>query len=206
VEWRFLSEKTLDVAGHKCRAVYSVTSGVPVVFLHGFSYTSGVWQRIGITELLNEKQLPFMALDMPYGLKSDCRPKSHDTETNVNVAHEAVKSVFGSAVPVLVGASVGGHVALSYATMFPVKGLLLVAPGRALEKSLTHAYAEFRFPVRIIWGSEDNIISGEDMRTLAGLLPNAKLLVYEGAGHSAYLAQPDRFKRDLLELYALAEQ
>ena len=175
------------------------------MFLHGFSYTSGVWQRINVTELLTEKQLPFMALDMPYGLKSKCQPKTHDTETNVNVAHEAVKSVFGSAVPVLVSASVGGHVALSYATRFPVKGLLLVAPGRALEKSLVHAYAEFRFPVRIIWGSEDNIISGEDMRTLAGLLPNAKLVVYEGAGHSAYLAQPDKFKRDLLELYALAE-
>ena len=201
-----MSEKTLDAAGHKCRAIFSATSGVPIVFLHGFSYTSGVWQCISVTELLTEKQLPFMALDMPYGLKSECSPKTHDTETNVNVVHEAVKSVFGSAVPVLVGASVGGHVALSYAARFPVKGLLLVAPGRALEKSLSHAYSAFRFPVRIIWGSGDNIISGEDMRTLAGVLPDAKLVVYEGAGHSAYLAQPDRFKRDLLELYALAEQ
>jgi pimeloyl-ACP methyl ester carboxylesterase len=201
-----LSEKTLDVAGHKCRAVYSLVSGVPVVFLHGFSYTSGVWQRISATELLTSKRLPFMALDMPYGLKSECTPKTHDTETNVNVAHEAVRSVFGSAMPVLVGARIGGNVALNYASRFPVKGLLLVAPARALEKSLSHAYGAFRFPVRIIWGSEDNIISGEDMRTLAGLLPNAKLVVYEGAGHSAYLAQPDRFKRDLLELYALAEQ
>jgi pimeloyl-ACP methyl ester carboxylesterase len=206
VELTVLSEKTLDVAGHKCRAFYSLAHGVPVVFLHGFSYTSGVWQRISLTELLTAKQLPFLALDMPYGLKSECRPKTHDTETNVNVAHEAVGRVFGSAVPVLVGASIGGHVALSYSARFPVKGLLLVAPGRALEESLRHAYGEFSFPVRIIWGSEDNIISGEDMRTLAGLLPNAKLVVYEGAGHSAYLAQPDRFKRDLLELYALAEQ
>jgi pimeloyl-ACP methyl ester carboxylesterase len=41
---------------------------------------------------------------------------------------------------------------------------------------------------------------------LAGLLPSAKLVVYEGTGHSAYLDQSDRFKRDLLELYALAEQ
>ena len=201
-----MSEKILDVAGHKCRAVYSVVSGVPVVFLHGFSYTSGVWQRISITALLTEKQLPFMVLDMPYGLKSECRPKTHDTENNVNVVHEALESVFGLATPVLVGASVGGHVALSYAARFPVKGLLLVAPGRALEKSLSHAYSAFRFPVRIIWGSGDNIISGEDMRTLAGVLPDAKLVVYEGAGHSAYLAQPYSFKRDLLELYALAEQ
>lgn len=201
-----MSEKTLDVAGHKCRAVCSLALGVPVVFLHGFSYTSGVWQRISVTELLTSKHLPFMALDMPYGLKSECKPKTHDTETNVKVAHEAVRSVFGSSLPVLVGASIGGNVALNYAAQFPVKGLLLVAPSRALEKSLSHAYGAFKFPVRIIWGSADNIISGEEMRTLAGLLPNAKLTVYEGAGHSAYLAQPNRFKRDLLELYALAEQ
>jgi pimeloyl-ACP methyl ester carboxylesterase len=201
-----LSEKTLDVAAHKCRAIISPADGVPVVFFHGFSYTSEVWQRIGVTELLASKKVPFLALDMPYGMKSECRPKTHNTDTNVNVAHEAVVSVFGSATsPVLVGASVGGHVALSYAARFPVKGLLLVAPGRALDESLRHSYGEFKFPVRIIWGSRDNIISGEELRTLAGLLPNAKLLVYEGAGHSAYLAQPDRFKRDLLELYALAE-
>jgi pimeloyl-ACP methyl ester carboxylesterase len=201
-----LSEETLDAAGHKCRAVYNLASDVPVVFLHGFSYTSGVWQRTSAVELLTSKSLPFMALDMPYGLKSECRPKTHETKTNVNVVHEAIESVFGSAVPMLVGASIGGNVDLNYAARFPVKGLLLVAPARALEKSLSYAYGEFRFLVRIIWSSEDNIISGEDMRTLAGLLPDAKLVVYEGTGHSAYLAQPDRFKRDLLELYALAEQ
>jgi pimeloyl-ACP methyl ester carboxylesterase len=201
-----LSEKTLAVASHKCRTIYSLAQGVPIVFLHGFSYTSGVWQRISVTELLTSKHLPFLALDMPYGLKSECHPKTHDTETNVSVAHEAIKNLFGAAIPVLVGASIGGNVALNYAARFPVKGLLLVAPSRALEKSLSHAYATFSFPVRIIWGSKDNIISGEDMRTLAGLLPNSKLVVYEGAGHSAYLAQPDRFKQDLLELYALAEQ
>jgi pimeloyl-ACP methyl ester carboxylesterase len=204
--WRFLSEETLDVTGHKCRAVFNVTSGAPIVFMHGFSYTSDIWQRISLIGLLTSKRLSFLALDMPYGLKSECRPKTHDTETNVNVTREAIRSVFGSRMPVLVGASIGGHVALSYAARFPVKGLLLVAPSRALEKGLSHAYNSFRFPVRIIWGSEDNIISGEDMRELSGLLPNVKLVVYDGAGHSAYLAQPDRFKRDVLELYALAEQ
>ena len=109
-------------------------------------------------------------------------------------------------MPVLVGASIGGHVALKYATRFPVKGLLLVAPSRALEETLVQSYGNFNFPVRIIWGSEDNIISGEEMRTLADKLPNAKLVTYESAGHSAYIMQPDRFKRDLLELYASSEQ
>ena len=59
--------------------------------------------------------------------------------------------------------------------------------------------------MRIIWGSQDNIISGEEMRTLVEKVPNAKLVIYQDASHSAYLSQPELFKRDLLELYAKAE-
>ena len=199
-------EKTIFASGHKCPALYFVTPGVPVVFLHGLSYTMDIWQRIGVTELLIEKRVPFLALDMPYGLRSNCQPKTRNPEANVEVAVEAVKSVFGSAVPVLVGASIGGNIALRYATQFPVKGLLLIAPGRAMEEDLLKSYGKFSFPVKIIWGSQDNLISGEEMRTLADKLPNAKLLIYSGAAHSAYKDQPELFKRDLLELYADVEQ
>jgi pimeloyl-ACP methyl ester carboxylesterase len=199
-------EKTLNVANHKCQAFYYTKQGVPIVFLHGLSYTIGVWQHISITEHLMEKHVPFLALDMPYGLKSQCQPKTRDTEANLTVVAEAVKNVFGSAVPVLVGASIGGYIALNYASRFPVKGLLLVAPAHALEENLLKAYTRFNFPVRIIWGAQDSVISGEEMRTLADKLPNAKMLVYNGAAHSAYRDQPEWFKRDLLELYAIAEQ
>lgn len=198
-------EKTLNAANHKCRALYNIVSGAPIVFLHGFSYTSDIWQRIGITEILIEKHIPFLALDMPYGMKSQCQPKTRSPEQNVAVVNEAVKTIFGSAVPVLVGASIGGNIALRYATQFPVKGLLLIAPGRALEPDLVQSYAKFKFPTTIIWGSQDNIVASEDMRTLADKLPHSKLLVYDEASHSAYKDQPDRFRHDLLELYANVE-
>ena len=201
-----MTEKNLQAAGYKCKAITNNAPGVPIVFLHGLSYTREVWQRIGITELLKEKHVPFLALDMPYGMKSECIPKTRDARKNVSFAIEAIESIFGKENPVLVGASLGGNIALHYAAQFPVKGLLLVAPARALEETLTPSYVKFKFPVRIIWGSEDNVISGEEMRTLSDKLPNAKLVTYEGAGHSAYVTQPDRFKRDLLELYAAAEQ
>jgi pimeloyl-ACP methyl ester carboxylesterase len=199
-------EKTLNVAGYKCQALYYNAPGVPIIFLHGLSFTIDVWQRIGVTELLIQKRIPFLALDMPYGLKSRCQPKTRNPEANVAVAREAMKSVFGSTVPVLVGASLGGHLALKYATRFPVKGLLLIAPANALGEDLVQSYGKFNFPVRIIWGAQDNIISGEEMRTLADKVPSAKLLVYNNASHPAYLNQPELFKRDLLELYANAEQ
>jgi pimeloyl-ACP methyl ester carboxylesterase len=199
-------EKTLSASGHKCQALCFTAPGVPIVFLHGLSYTSDIWQRIGITELLIEKRVPFLALDMPYGLRSKCQPKTRNAEANVEFAAEAIKNIFGPEVPVLVGASIGGHIALKYAARFPVKGLLLIAPARAFEEDLLKSYPSFNFPIKIIWGSRDEFISGEEMRTLSDKLPKAKLLVYNGAAHSAYKDQPEQFKRDLLELYANAEQ
>ncbi len=200
-----MSEETINTAGYKCRAIINRLPGVPVVFLHGYSYNSAIWQRLSVTGLLQEKHVPFLALDMPYGQKSECQPKTHDAQANVAHAREAIQITFKTETPVLVGASLGGRIALRYATWFPVKGLLLIAPARALEEDLVESYGRFHFPVRIIWGSEDNIVSGEELRALCGKLPNAKLITYEGAGHSAYVNQSDRFKRDLLELYASAE-
>lgn len=176
------------------------------MFLHGLSYTAQIWARIGVTALLAEKHVPFLALDMPYGLHSECQPKTRSPEKNVAFARAAIQNAFGEQAPVVVGASIGGHMALLYAKMFPVKGLLLVAPARALEPDLAEAFGAFKFPVRIVWGTQDNIVSGEDLRVLAQKLPNGKLVEYEGAQHSAYKDLPDRFKRDLMELYAAAER
>ena len=201
-----MAEKTLSVAGRKCRAIINQGNGVPVVFLHGYSFTSDAWQRAGATELLKEKKVPFMALDMPYGAKSECQPRTRNVDANVAVVKEAVESVFASAEPVLVGASMGGNIALHYAARYPVKGLLLLAPVRTLEPALLQAYANFKFPVRIIIGSEDRVASAEELRELTGKLPDAKLIVYENEGHVAYLGRPDKFRKDLMELYALSEQ
>ncbi len=38
---------------------------------------------------------------MPYGIKSESHPKTHDAEKNVAVVDAAVKNVFGSVMPVL---------------------------------------------------------------------------------------------------------
>ena len=201
-----MPQKILNVADFKCPSIYYKTSGVPIVFLHGLSYMVDIWEDLGITQLLMEKKVPFLALDMPYGIKTNCSPRTRNPQKNIQVIKEAIQSIFGSITPILVGASIGGNIALNYAASFPVKGLLLIAPARALEKEIAKSLGQFNFPVRIIWGSEDNIISGEDMRTLADKLPNAKLTVYAGASHSAYRDQTDRFKHDLLELYSIAEQ
>lgn len=200
-----MSEKTLKMANYKCRVIINDVSGVPIVFFHGLSYSSDVWRRLSITELLIEKRIPFLALDMPYGTKSECRPRTRDVGSNVTFANEVIKNFFGNAMPVLVGASLGAHMALNYAAQYSVKGLVLVAPVGSLEPKLLQAYNRFNFPVRIIVGSEDRVVSSEELRELAGKLPNAKFIEYESAKHSAYIDFPDRFKHDLMEVYAMVE-
>ncbi len=172
--------------------------------MHGLSYTCEIWQRIGITAALTKRQVPFLALDMPYGMHSHCQPKTRSNEKNIAYARAAIENTFDVKAPVLVGASIGGHMALLYAARYPVKGLMLVAPARPFEKGMEESFAKFNFPVHIIWGTKDNIVSGEDMRLLTQKLPKAKLIEYKGAQHSAYKEEPDRFKRDLIELYDAA--
>jgi pimeloyl-ACP methyl ester carboxylesterase len=199
-------EKALNITGYKCPTLHYDAGGTPIVFLHGMSYTNEIWQKIGVTELLIQKHISFLALDMPYGIKSRCQPKTRSVQKNVAVIYEAVKTVLGGASPVLVGASIGGNMALQYAARFPVKGLLLIGAARGLEPELAATYRSFKFPTTLVWGSYDSIVGGEEIRALSKVLPNSKLLVYTGAGHSAYRDQPEKFKQDLLELYVKAEQ
>ena len=67
---KFNMEKRLVAAGCNCQAIYNKSSGIPIIFLHGLSYTIEVWQRISVLNALMEKKISFLALDMPYGQKS----------------------------------------------------------------------------------------------------------------------------------------
>ncbi len=197
----FLREEVLGLGHYRCRALIHDAPGLPIVFLHGYSFTSDVWRDIGVLEYLERENIPYLAIDMPYGARSSCSPHTRDPDENVFVLHEAVHGVFGTIRPVIVGASLGGYIALRYCLEHPVSGLLLIGPVRVFEEDLVRRYSGFNYPVHIIVGTRDRIVNVEDMEKLAKLIPNAKLKIYEDAGHPAYLDYPGRFRNDLLELY-----
>ena len=62
--------------------------------------------------------------------------------------------------------------------------------------------AVIRTKVRIIYGKRDLVVSLEEMRRLADAT-GGELIIYEKATHPAYLDEPDRFKKDLLEFIEL---
>jgi proline iminopeptidase len=59
-------------------------------------------------------------------------------------------------------------------------------------------HGRLTMPVLVIAGDRDYQVGLEPQRDLARRLPDADLLVYEGAGHFMYLDAPDRFARDVI--------
>ncbi|HSP65511.1 MAG TPA: alpha/beta fold hydrolase [Candidatus Deferrimicrobium sp.] len=55
--------------------------------------------------------------------------------------------------------------------------------------------ARLTVPTLLIWGERDEETPLADGRTMERLIPDAGLVVFEGAGHFAYAEQPDRFCR-----------
>ncbi|ABN70602.1 conserved hypothetical protein [Staphylothermus marinus F1] len=193
-------EESYNVGKYRCRIIYNSVPGLPIVFLHGYSFTSDVWRDIGVLDKLEEEKIPFIAIDMPYGARSICSPHTRSVDENLFVLKEIYRGVFGSLKPLIVGASLGGYIALRYALEKPVAGLFLIAPAHALEKELVKKYRSLSVPTIIIWGSRDRIVKREEMEKLSQLL-EAKLLIYDKAGHPAYLDYPDKFINDLLSFH-----
>lgn len=73
---------------------------------------------------------------------------------------------------------------------------------RALPVDNSGLEARLSLPVRFLVGAHDATRSVDGLKTLAGRLPDASVLVFEDSGHSPFLEEPERFNRALLELAA----
>ena len=193
-----MKDETVEIKNYQCRMISSKGKGSSIVLLHGFMFTSDVWNEIGLLRILEQRNIPFKALDMPYGKISECSPRTNDVYKNM----ELLSSIAGKD-PVIVGASLGGFIALKYSVSHPVRGLLLAAPVMSMQKELMQHYKTFNSAISIIYGEKDNIVSANEMKKLSQST-NTKLKIYKEASHAAYLDYPEQFVKDVLELYDIA--
>jgi len=66
---------------------------------------------------------------------------------------------------------------------------------RIVNEDLRDLLPRLNIPVLLIWGELDTETPVDDGRLMERLIPDAGLVVFEGAGHYAYLEQPARFCR-----------
>lgn len=190
-----MKDEIVEIRNYQCRMISSRGKGPPIIFLHGYMFTSDIWNEIGLLRILEQQNIPFKAVDMPYGKITECSPRTTEAAENVRL----VSAIAGSE-PVIVGASLGGYIALRYSASNPVRGLLLAAPVMSMQESLIRHYDVFNSKISIIYGDADNIVSLKEMDTLARFF-NTKPKIYKNASHPAYLDFPERFTSDVLALY-----
>ncbi|WP_440059695.1 alpha/beta fold hydrolase [Thermogladius sp. 4427co] len=193
-----MREDIFGYGDNRCRVLYEQQPGIPVMLLHGYSFTSDVWGDIGLFPMLEEKMIPYIAIDMPYGRISKCIKHTRSVEENIDFARSAFKAYFGNLPPVIVGASLGGYMALKYSMTNPATGLVLIAPVGVRE--VVKAFKNLKLKTLVLYGSRDDIADFEELKEFADET-GSELIVYDGAGHALYLDQPERFKKDLLAFY-----
>lgn len=67
-----------------------------------------------------------------------------------------------------------------------------------IETDLSPDLNRISAPALLVWGDQDAILSRSEQDALANALPDSRLVVYRGAGHSPHWEEPERFAADLV--------
>lgn len=188
---------TIQVAGSPIHLLEAGSGSPVLLMLHGAAFRAETWRELGTLEQAAAEGLRVVALDLPgYG---DSPSSALATEDFLG----ALVAELGLQHPVIVSPSMSGAFSLPFVLRHPerVAGYVPVAPA-ALDR-YADELASMAVPVLVVWGSADRVFPLERGESLAQTLPDAELLVLEGARHPCYLDQPDRFHR---ELFAFARR
>ena len=66
---------------------------------------------------------------------------------------------------------------------------------KVVNEDLTALLPEVAAPTLLVWGTEDDAVPVAHARAMEKAIPDAGLVLFEGAGHFAYLDEADRFCR-----------
>jgi len=73
----------------------------------------------------------------------------------------------------------------------PLKPILV----KVVNEDIGHMLPRVKASTLLLWGTEDDTVPVWHARRMEELIPDAGLVLFEGAGHFAYLDEPQRFCR-----------
>ena len=189
-----IEEIRIEVGGASIVALVVGPPDAPaLLLLHGARFSSETWRELGTLEHLASAGLRVVAVDLPgYG-------GSTSTELEAGVFLEQLVGALGLVRPVVVAPSMSGAFAFPFVLDHGVNcgGFVPVAP--AAVARYAERLGEIRVPTLVMWGTADSVFPVAGAESLAAAIPDAELMLLEGAPHPAYLDQPDLFHERLLE-------
>jgi abhydrolase domain-containing protein 14 len=178
-----------------------------IVLFHGNAFSLDNWKQTKTLDTLTKEGYPVYAIDLPAGngSKSDKVDESKfRTYKDLVPTLEKIFATLGINFRdmVLIGPSMGGGFAVSYALAHPKKvvALVLIAPALHHLGEEENRVSELEMPVLLVWGDKDTLIPVEKYgRTLKNELSRSKLLIVKDAGHAVYLEKPGEFNELLVD-------
>ncbi len=170
--------------------------GPALLFLHGLKFNAATWLDLGTLAMMADEGYEALALDLPgFGDSPPCDVDPLKVLKQVIINQKLDK-------PVVLGPSMGGKVALEFALAHPelVGGLVLVGAVGVEERK--EQLSTIKVPTLIVWGSEDAISPLANGHLLAERIPDASLVLVQGAPHPCYLDQPDIWHWELTSFLA----
>jgi len=198
----------MDIASHfftvDGKQVHYLSAGPEskkeIVLLHGASFSSATWQKIGTLEALAAAGYHAFAIDLPGYGQSESGTLSPEKWMGELFDQLKVRS------PILLAASMSGGYALPFVTSQPARiaGYVAVAPvGIPVHREHLHSITA---PVLAVWGEHDNLIPISDAELLVKSVKQGQLTVIKGGTHAPYMSEPELFNQKLLEFAATCFQ
>jgi pimeloyl-ACP methyl ester carboxylesterase len=78
-----------------------------------------------------------------------------------------------------------------YRAAGPLRPMLV----KTVNEDFAHILPLVASPTLLVWGTDDDAVPVTQARAMERLIPDAGLVLFEGAGHFAYLDEPERFCR-----------
>lgn len=162
-----------------------------VLFLHGASYTSRIWDDRGILDAVAAQGYRAVAVDFAPACSGDC--EAYGAELG-----RLIDAVGGPERVVLVSPSASGRYSLSYLSFSRdrLAGFVGVAPVGI--DGFQRAADAPKVPALLVWGENDQVIPFANATVLQRQLPGSRIERIAGAGHAAYDDDPKGFLALLL--------
>lgn len=189
-----LMEDDIQVAG---TTIHYRAAGPPdgdvILLLHGAAFSSATWQELGTLQLLADAGYRAIAVDLPEKGESEKWP--HVLEGFLIELVDAM-DIEKCAV---VAPSMSGAYAFPFVTIHEhrVSSFAALAPVRAGQ--FLPAMKQTKLPVLVMWGENDSVIPLQLGKRLVEATPNARLTVFEGAGHAFYMQATADFHQELMQ-------
>ncbi len=167
-------------------------SNQPVLLLHGKAFQAQTWKDLRTLKILAENNCFGLALDLPGWGKS---PKASFSAQKII---SGLLNKYELEIPIIIGPSMGGKIAIEYSLENPHETGGLVLIGAVGVQENRSRLQELPERTLIIWGENDHISDPTNGDFLHKKIKGSQHVIIPNTKHACYIEDPEIFHQQLI--------